>query len=64
MMNPDPASSTWRLRRRKRPLAPEREAEAAARAWSEADLQQAAYRAGMLAVALAAAALPLAALLR
>jgi len=56
--------STWRLGRRKGTLAPEREAEAAARVWSEADLQQAAYRAGAIAVALAAAALPFAALLQ
>jgi hypothetical protein len=59
----DPDLSTSR-RRRRGALAPEREAEAAARAWSEADFQQAAYRAGILVVALAAAALPLAALLR
>lgn len=64
MMSLDPGRSTWRLRRRNGPLAPEREAEAAARAWSEADLQQAAYRAGILAVALAAATLPFAALVK
>jgi hypothetical protein len=62
MMKPDPGPSPrWR---RHGAIAPEREAEAAARAWSEADRRQALYRAALLAVALAAAALPFAVLLR
>jgi hypothetical protein len=61
-LHPDP--STWRLRRGKRHRAPERAAEAAARAWSETDLPQALYLGAVLAVALVTATLPLAALLR
>lgn len=64
MMNPHPGPSTKRLKRRNAYRAPERAAEAAARVWSEADLRQAAYLAAVLAVALVAATLPLAALLR
>lgn len=63
MMNPHPGPWTRHLRRRTSYRAPEREAEAAARAWTDAELQVAVYRAGILAVALAAATLPLAALL-